>query len=133
MMKRRLSALCGAGLLAAGCGGEQPVSLPVPMSENLSIAYPVDLWDAGIEGETTLTLHVNVEGRVDSVRVERTSGSPRLDSAAVAGGRVMRFTPGRKGDKRVGAWVSVPVRFRRDSAGTAADMASRSDRGADHE
>jgi protein TonB len=110
-----------AAFLAA-CGGNDAVVPPRPMAENPPIDYPVELWDAEVEGETLLTLHVDAEGRVDSVRVEDSSGSPELDSAAVRGGRLLRFTPGRRGDRRVGAWVRLPVRFWRDSTETAAGV-----------
>ena len=85
------------------------------MSSSPHVRYPVELWDANIEGETILMLHIDAEGGVASIDVDQSSGSPRLDSAAVQGGREMRFVPGRKGDRRVGAWVRLPVRFRRDS------------------
>jgi protein TonB len=112
--------ILGAALLLPSCGGDAPIRLPQPMSDNPPIDYPIDLWDAGIEGETMLTLHVDAEGRVDSVFVDRTSGSPQLDSAATRGGRVMRFMPARRGDRRVSTWVRIPVRFVRDSAEAAA-------------
>lgn len=89
--------------------------LPQPMSSNPPVEYPVELWDANIEGETILMIHVDAEGLVVSVEVDEASGSPGLDSAAVQGGRQLRFVPGRRGDRRVGAWVRLPVRFRRDS------------------
>ncbi len=108
--------ILGAGLLLPACNGDAPTRLPQPMSDNPPIDYPIDLWDAGIEGETMLTLHVNAEGRVDSVFVDRSSGSPTLDSAATRGGREMRFTPARRGDRRVATWVRIPVRFVQDSA-----------------
>jgi protein TonB len=117
-----------AFLVAAACGSGETVQPPQPMADNAPIDYPVELWDARIGGETLLTIHVDAEGRADSVRVEVTSGSPTLDSAAVRGGRQMRFTPGRKGDRRVGAWIRIPVRFRRDSL-HAASATPQSDGG----
>lgn len=111
------TAAAAALLLAASCGGDSRIQLPVPMSDNPPIEYPVELWDARIQGETMLMVHIDADGRVDSARVEESSGSPQLDSAAIHGGRQMRFTPGRRGDRRVGAWVRIPVRFQRDSSG----------------
>ena len=104
--------------LIAGACGDEPIELPVPMADNPPIEYPVELWDAKIQGETVLMIEVDAEGRVETVRVEETSGSPQLDSAALGGGRQMRFTPGRRGDRRVGTWVRVPIRFHRDSVVT---------------
>ena len=125
--------ILGATLLLPACGGDDPILLPQPMSDNPAIDYPIDLWDAGIEGETLLTLHVDAEGRVDSVFVERSSGSPRLDSAAARGGRAMRFTPARRGDRRVATWVRIPVRFMRDSTETSASGSPASEGDGIHE
>ncbi len=97
----------------AGCGADVPVEWPELEAEQPAIAYPVDLWDQGVEGETLLLILVDKEGGVDSVKVERTSGHADFDSAAVAGARGLRFRPGRKGDERVSLWVRLPVKFTR--------------------
>lgn len=115
--RSRAVAIAAAALLASSCGGDSRIQLPEPMSDNPPVEYPVELWDARIQGETILLVHVDAEGRVDSVQVEESSGSLRLDSAAIKGGRQMRFLPGRRGDRRVGAWVRIPIRFHRDSVG----------------
>lgn len=117
---RMTTLILGAVLLLPACGGDAPIRLPQPMSDNPPIDYPIDLWDAGIEGETMLALHVNADGRVDSVFVDQPSGSPQLDSAATRGGRIMRFTPARRGDRRVSTWVRLPVRFLQDSVEVSA-------------
>jgi protein TonB len=120
--------ILGAALALSACNGDAPIQLPRPMSENPPIDYPIDLWDAGIEGETMLTLHVDAEGRVDSVFVERSGGAPLLDSAAVHGARAMRFTPARRGDRRVATWIRLPVRFVRDSVVSSASGPLESER-----
>ncbi|MGD8276645.1 MAG: energy transducer TonB [Gemmatimonadota bacterium] len=125
--------ILGATLLLPACRGDDATRLPRPMSDNPPIDYPIDLWDAGIEGETLLTLHVDAEGRVDSAFVDRSSGSPKLDSAAARGGRAMRFTPARRGDRRVATWVRIPVRFMRDSVATATSRPPRSEGNGFHE
>lgn len=108
--------LCMA--LAAGCGSaeEEAVEEPVPMPAPSPIEYPVTLWDRGVQGETEVSIYVNVYGDVDSARVQRSSGYAEFDSAAVQGARQLRFTPGRRGDRRVAMWIRVPVRFAQDSA-----------------
>jgi periplasmic protein TonB len=76
--------------------------------------YPMELYDQGIEGDVTLRLHVDSLGGViaDSVRVERTSGQPLLDSAAVAGAASLQFRPARLGGRAVPLTVLFPVKFR---------------------
>ena len=73
--------------------------------------YPLELWDAGVEGETLLRVLVNADGGVDSVEVVRSSGVERLDSAAVVGARDLRFSPARQDGRRVRVWAEVPVTF----------------------
>ena len=108
-------AACAVVLGACGQADGAVVEQPVPMPAESPIDYPVALWDSGIQGETEVMIHVNVYGDVDSAMVSRTSGYAEFDSAAVQGARQLRFTPGRKGDKRVAMWTKVPVRFAQDS------------------
>lgn len=103
--------------LGAGCSGtEEPVELPQPLTAESPFEFPISLWDEGVEGETRLMVRVTALGEVDSVFIKDSSGYPEFDSAAVAGVGNLRFTPGRRGDKRVDHWVVLPVRFTRDSA-----------------
>ena len=111
-------------LLSAACGGEpaalvQPEVLPGPSP----FRYPVAQWDQGVEGEAVLLVHVGDRGQVDSAMVHATSGVGALDTAALAGARGLRFTPGRRGDHYVGMWTRLPVRFAIDSAAAAAKAA----------
>lgn len=91
---------------------------PVPMPEPSPIEYPVALWDRGVQGETEILIHVDERGDVDSVLVSKGSGYAEFDSAALAGARRLRFTPGRRGERRVAMWTRIPVRFARDSTAT---------------
>ncbi|HEY8377893.1 MAG TPA: energy transducer TonB [Nannocystis sp.] len=107
---------CGSAALlalAAGCGADAPIEWPELLPDQPAIAYPVGLWDDGVESEVLLLVRVDEEGAVDSVAVERTSGHAEFDSAAIAGARGLRFRPGRKGDQRVSLWVRLPVKFTR--------------------
>lgn len=104
-------ALAAAGGLSAGCGGEKPIDQPTPLYGGTAVEYPLEMWDAGIEGETVLRVLVNAEGGVDRVEIIESSGVARLDSAAVAGARAMRFTPARRDGKRIPVWAEVPVEF----------------------
>lgn len=103
---------------AAGCGEELPETPPRQLVGS-PFHYPEDLWDAGVEGETVLRLFVTEAGGVDTARVERTSGYPGFDSAAVAGARDLRFDPARKGEEPVGVWVLLPVQFELPGADSA--------------
>jgi TonB family protein len=79
-------------------------------------AYPLELWDRRVTGETVLHVHVTREGAVDSVAVFNGSGYPEFDSAAVQGARKLRFVPGKRGRRTVSMWTKLPVRFEQDSS-----------------
>ena len=112
----RIPAAGTALLLLGGCVGEGAVVRPQVLDGNETVAYPIALWDAGVEGATTLRVRVTVEGMVDSVEVTETSGHAGLDSAAVTGVRTLRFEPGRLGPRPTRMWATLPVLFTRRGA-----------------
>lgn len=117
-VRRGLASISLSLLLGAGCQEELPETPPQQLTGS-PFHYPEELWDAGVEGETLLRLFVNGEGQVDSTRVERTSGYPAFDSAAVDGARDLRFEPARRGEEVIGAWVLLPVQFELPASDTA--------------
>ncbi|MFO7893328.1 MAG: energy transducer TonB [Longimicrobiales bacterium] len=84
---------------------------PAPISVESPFRYPIDEWDADVEGEVVVMVHVTDVGAVDSAYVLEGSGRPALDSAAVVGARDLEFAPGRRGDERIAMWAKLPVRF----------------------
>ena len=122
----RAAALAALVLPAAACRREaEPLTPPRQVSE-APFQYPEELWDAGVEGETTLRLYIGTTGRVDTVKVEKSSGHPAFDSAAVADSRELRFEPARRGTEPVGGWFLLPVKFELapgDNAAEAPDSA----------
>lgn len=107
--------------LLGGCSEELPETAPRQLAGS-PFHYPEELWDAGVEGETVLRLFVTPAGAVDTVRVERESGYPAFDSAAVAGARDLRFEPATRGEEPVAVWVLLPVQF--DLPGSGEDTTS---------
>jgi TonB family protein len=100
----------------AGCGdSDAPLTLPQPMPGTSPVTYPTDLWDLGVNGETMLMVRITERGTVDSVYVLEPSDHVEFDSAAVRGARLLRFAPGRRGDRPIPLWTRLPIRFRRDS------------------
>jgi len=73
--------------------------------------YPEELWDAQVEGTTTLRLFISPVGSVDTVRLERSSGHAAFDSVAVAGAPALRFEPATRGGRPIAAWYLLPVAF----------------------
>ena len=58
-----------------------------------------------------LRVLVSAAGAPERVEVRASSGSPRLDGAALETVRRWRFVPARQGTDAVSAWVLVPLSF----------------------
>ena len=121
----RRGALLGVVVLVTGCGAEREIEQPRPLYGDVPIEYPLHMWDQDMEGQTVLRVRVTDVGVVDSVEILESSGYASFDSAAVAGGRELRFTPARRDGKRITVWAEVPVFFskrpRPDTLGVPAD------------
>lgn len=79
----------------------------VPPSPN----YPILSKRLGETGKVYLRVHVLPSGQPDQVEVRTTSGSARLDNAAMEAVRRARFVPRRVGGEAVDQWVLVPISF----------------------
>lgn len=66
----------------------------------------------GEEGKVVLRVEVSADGLARQVEVARSSGSPRLDAAALDAVRRWRFQPARQGAQALAGWVQVPINFR---------------------
>ncbi len=98
-------------LLLAACGRDAHLEDPTPLYGEVPIEYPLELWDADVEGQTTLRLRVTEMGVVDSVEVYESSGYPAFDSAAVQGALKLRYSPATRNGRRISVWAKVPVQF----------------------
>jgi protein TonB len=58
-----------------------------------------------------LRVLVNAKGTPDKVELKSSSGSNRLDDAALETVKHWRFIPARQGDQPVAAWVLIPITF----------------------
>jgi len=74
--------------------------------------YPQQSRRLGEQGRVMLRVLVSADGQAEQVEVRTSSGSPRLDSSALETVRRWKFVPARQGDRRVAAWVLVPISFR---------------------
>jgi protein TonB len=79
--------------------------------DNPAPSYPPIARRNGEQGRVLLRVHVTPAGMPDAVEVRTSSGSPRLDNAALETVRRWRFVPARQGDETVAAWVLVPISF----------------------
>lgn len=78
--------------------------------------YPLAARLNGEQGTVMLKVLVTQQGLPGSVTVEKTSGFPLLDAAAVQTVRQWRFVPARRGEQAIDASVVVPIRFRLQDA-----------------
>jgi protein TonB len=74
-------------------------------------AYPRVSRRNGEEGTVVLRVRVSAAGAAIQVQVERTSGSERLDAAALEAVKAWRFVPARRGAEAIEASVLVPIVF----------------------
>tara|TARA_Y100000758_G_scaffold134540_1_gene95209 strand:+ start:790 stop:1185 length:396 start_codon:yes stop_codon:yes gene_type:complete len=103
--------ILGTLVAALSCGVESEIQQPIPLLDEMTIDYPLSLWDQAIEGETLLRVLVTEEGSVDSVEIFESSGHHAFDSAAVAGAIDLRFDPATQDGESIGVWVTLPVQF----------------------
>lgn len=94
----------------------KPAAVSEPRSDprrpNSQPPYPAISKRLGEEGVVTLQLYVSENGRVTEAKVQKSSGFPRLDEAAVREARRnWRFIPAKKGTESIAAWMSINVRF----------------------
>jgi TonB family protein len=75
-------------------------------------SYPRSARLAGIEGVSLLKVEVLTDGGVGRILIEKSSGNLDLDRAAKAAISQWHFAPARHGEKRIKAWVIIPIRFR---------------------
>jgi TonB family protein len=130
-MMRSLLSSALVGLLV-GCGktdvaprvpqprdpGPQPDELPALLNVELPFRYPAALYARTVQGNVTLKLVIDRDGRVlgDSTRVDEASGFAALDSAALAGSRELRFVPAKLHGEPVPVAILFPVFFRHPEA-----------------
>jgi len=93
-----------------------PAPLVVPRFDaeylrNPAPAYPAVARRMGEQGKVLLRVVVRPDGMPDSVVLRQSSGSARLDEAALEAVRKWRFVPARQGSTPVTAAVIVPIVF----------------------
>jgi protein TonB len=74
--------------------------------------YPPQEIRQGHEGTVVLSLHILADGRVGEVKLERSSGYPKLDESALREAKRWRFVPGTRDGAPFAMWKQMPVTFR---------------------
>ena len=92
------------------------------------VRYPAISRKLGEQGRVLLALEYDATGTVLDARVVESSGSPRLDAAAVQGLRGHRLQPGTRNGVPEAGVARFPIRFKLEVA-PAAPAASTPDGG----
>ena len=79
--------------------------------QNPAPAYPSLSRRIGEQGKVILRVLVSPDGLPERVELKTSSGSRRLDQAAVDTVKQWKFVPARQGNLKVEAWVLVPIVF----------------------
>ncbi len=95
-----------------------PDELPALIAAELPFKYPASLYARKVQGNVTLKLFIDADGRViaDSTRVDESSGVPALDSAALGGAKDLRFVPAKAHGEAIPVSILFPVYFRHPEA-----------------
>lgn len=94
----------------------QPAVSSAAYLRNPAPLYPEAARRSGEQGMVTLRVRVARDGAATRVVVEKSSGSPHLDAAALEAVKAWRFTPARRGAQAVESWMLVPIVFRLEGA-----------------
>lgn len=89
----------------------EPPRFGVSYLNNPQPDYPTLSRRNGEEGRVLMKVLVGSDGSAKDVEVEVSSGSERLDHAAVHAVRKWRFLPARKNNQPLDAFVLVPIKF----------------------
>jgi TonB family protein len=73
--------------------------------------YSRELREALVTGRTIVWIQIDMEGSVQDVQINVSSGNAQLDEAALRVARVIRFSPALSQGAVVPVWVSIPIQF----------------------
>lgn len=73
--------------------------------------YPPLARRLGEQGRVLLRVLVSVNGDADNVQIETSSGSNKLDQAAIQAVKKWNFIPAKRSNQPISAYVLVPVQF----------------------
>ena len=91
---------------------EPPVPIGGFKAIQESVVYPKAAWQTGIEGTVIVQAFINKRGKVKKCAILRGVPNTGLDEAAMEAIRKTSFEPARRGKKKVGVYISVPVIFK---------------------
>jgi protein TonB len=94
--------------------GSSDITLPVTYAKYLNNphpAYPRQSKRFGEQGTVLLAIEIDVDGSASQVKVQKSSGYPRLDQTALETVLKWRFIAGKKAGLPQKMWVNIPINF----------------------
>ena len=105
------SAAASAAARGTQAASQTEPSFSADYLNNPAPVYPPLARRMGEQGKVLLRVFVEPDGLPGEVLVRTSSGSARLDQAAVDTVRRWKFVGARRGVEPIGAWVVVPINF----------------------
>lgn len=93
----------------------EPPRFDLAYLNNPAPVYPIFARRAKEQGVVMLRVRVDATGQVEGIEMHQSSGSARLDDAALAAVKRWRFVPARSGERAVAGVALVPVHFQLES------------------
>ena len=78
-------------------------------------SYPSASQRLGEHGQVLVRVEIDTNGRARQVKLARSSGSNRLDEAAMAAVKAARFKPYTENGTALVVWTTVPIVFELES------------------
>ena len=104
-----------AVVAAAEPAASEPPRGDLAYLKNPAPSYPTFARKAREQGVVMLRVRVDAAGGVEGIEIHKSSGSQRLDDAALAAVKRWRFAPARMGDRPVSGVALVPIHFQLES------------------
>ena len=79
--------------------------------EPIELVYPRVSKRLGETGRVLVRVFIDTGGAAKNVQVERGSGHPRLDEAALSAVQKARFKPYTENGQAVAGWAFIPLEF----------------------
>lgn len=95
-------------------GPQHPDEPPKMLNKELPFHYPSALFAKKLQGNVTLRLFIDRDGRVrsESTQVVESSGYESFDSAAIRGSQELKFVPAKTKGEPQSVTILFPVYFR---------------------
>jgi len=95
-------------------GATRPDEAPKMVNKELPFHYPAALFARRVQGNVTLRLFIDRDGRVraESTQVIESSGYSSFDSAAIRGSQELQFVPAKTHGEPQAVTILFPVYFR---------------------